>query len=65
MKKIAYFISNHCLGIVVISLLLLLPALWGYQNTKINYDILVYLPEDIDTVKGQNILANEWKIQIS
>lgn len=62
MKKIAYFISNHCLGIVVISLLLLLPALWGYQNTKINYDILVYLPEDIDTVKGQNILANEFGI---
>lgn len=62
MKKVAKFITNHSVGIVIISLLLFIPALWGYQNTKINYDILVYLPEDIETVKGQNILTDQFGI---
>lgn len=62
MKKVAKFITSHSVGIVIISLLLFIPALWGYQNTKINYDILVYLPEDIETVKGQNILTDQFGI---
>lgn len=62
MKKTAHFISHHSLGIVILSILLLFPALWGYVNTKINYDILVYLPEDIETVQGQDILTKEFGI---
>ncbi len=61
MKKISNFISNHSLMIVIISVLLLIPALIGYIHTKINYDILVYLPKDIETIKGQNILTDEFK----
>ena len=61
MKKISNFISNHSLLIVIISLILLIPATIGYLHTKINYDILVYLPKDIETIKGQNILTDEFK----
>lgn len=59
MKK---FITEHSFLIVFISLLLLIPSIIGYQKTKINYDILVYLPEDIETIKGQKILTEEFGI---
>ena len=62
MKKCANWISNHSLFIVILSCLLLIPAIYGYVNTKINYDILSYLPEDIETLEGQNILTNEFGI---
>ena len=62
MKKIKDFIINHSLMVVIISLILLLPATIGYYKTKINYNILVYLPEDIDTIKGQDILTNDFGI---
>lgn len=62
MKKISKFITNHSFFIVVLSLLLLIPATIGFIKTKVNYDILVYLPDDIETVKGQNILTNNFNI---
>ena len=62
MKKCANWITNHSLGITIASLILLVPAIWGYVNTKINYDILVYLPEDIETIEGQNILTEKFGI---
>ena len=62
MKKISKFITNHSLLIVLLSVLLLIPATIGYINTKVNYDILVYLPEDIETIKGQDILTDEFGI---
>lgn len=46
--------------ILIISFLLLIPAAFGYFNTRINYDILSYLPKDIDTMKGQDILLKEF-----
>ena len=61
MKKISKFITNNSKLIVIISILLLIPALIGYVHTKINYDILVYLPKDIETIKGQNILTEDFK----
>lgn len=62
MKKFKEFITNHSLLVVVISCVLLIPSIIGYYNTKVNYDILVYLPEDIETIKGQNILTDEFGI---
>lgn len=62
MKKISKWISEHSKHIVIISILLLVPAVLGYINTKINYDILIYLPEDIETVEGQNILTEKFGI---
>ena len=60
MKKIREFIVNHCLLIVIVTLIGMVPMLIGYMNTRINYDILVYLPKDIDTMKGQNILSEDF-----
>lgn len=62
MKKIGKFITEHSLLIVIISLVLLIPAMIGFISTKTNYDILVYLPEDIETVQGQNILTDEFNL---
>lgn len=62
MKKIRDFITNHSLFIVIFSFVLLIPAIIGYKSTRINYDILVYLPEDIDTIKGEKILTDEFKL---
>lgn len=60
MKKFAKFIANHSILILVISFLLLVPAIYGYVNTRINYDILVYLPDSVDTIKGENILTDDF-----
>ena len=46
--------------ILLLGILLLVPSLAGYVNTRINYDILSYLPEDIETMKGQDILLEEF-----
>ncbi len=46
--------------ILIISFLLLFPSGFMYLNTRINYDILSYLPENIDTMKGQEILLDEF-----
>ncbi len=62
MKKFKNFITSHSFLVVIISLILLIPSIIGYYNTKVNYDILVYLPDDIETIKGQNILTDEFGI---
>lgn len=46
--------------IFVISILLLIPAVLGIVKTRINYDILSYLPEEIETMEGQDILIDEF-----
>lgn len=46
--------------ILITSFLLLIPAMFGYLNTRINYDILSYLPGDIETMQGQEILLDEF-----
>ena len=61
MKKVSHFITKYHKIILLISILLLIPATIGYISTKINYDILVYLPDNIDTIKGQNILKDDFK----
>lgn len=60
MKKIGDFICKYKINILIITLILLIPAFIGMKKTAINYDILVYLPEDIETVKGQNILIDDF-----
>ena len=60
MKKFSKFVSNHNILILIISLVLLIPSIIGYVNTRINYDILVYLPEDYETIKGEKILTDDF-----
>ena len=56
MKRIAKFIAYHPKSISIIAVLLLIPAAIGYINTVVNYDLLSYLPGDLDSVKGENEL---------
>lgn len=60
MQKISDFICKHRWAIVICSLLLMIPAVIGYLATKVNYDLLVYLPSDIETIKGQEIMTEEF-----
>ena len=62
MQKFGEFIVNHRRLIIIICLLLLIPSIIGIKATKINYDILSYLPDTVDTVKGQNILTDEFGV---
>lgn len=55
------FITKHKHLVVIAAVLLLIPAVIGYVNTRVNYDILSYLPEDIETMQGQEILINDFK----
>ncbi|MBR4732921.1 MAG: MMPL family transporter [Lachnospiraceae bacterium] len=58
--KFANAVVKHRIPILVITLLLMIPAVLGYVGTRVNYDMLNYLPENMDTVTGQNELMNEF-----
>lgn len=60
MKKIAEKICKSKNLILILSAVLFVLSFVGMKLTNINYDILVYLPEDIETVEGQNILTNDF-----
>lgn len=60
MNKFAKQICKHKNIILIITAVLFVLSFVGMKLTKINYDILVYLPEDIETVQGQNILTNDF-----
>ena len=56
MIKFGKWIAKHRKLIVLLSVLLLIPSLIGISKTRINYDILSYLPNSLETVKGQDIM---------
>ena len=58
--EIGHKIVKHRHIVLILALILLTPAFMGYKSTKINYDMLTYLPEDMDTVKGQNLLMDDF-----
>lgn len=60
MKRFGQLIVKGRYIILVVSILLLIPAAIGYFNTRVNYDLLYYLPDGIDTMKGQEILMDEF-----
>lgn len=60
MDKLGNGIVRLRIPIFIISVLLLIPAALGYINTRVNYDILSYLPKDIETMKGQDILVEDF-----
>lgn len=62
MLKFGQFVTKHKKIILIISLLLLIPSIIGMQATRINYDILAYLPDDVETVQGENILADDFEM---
>ena len=60
MVKFGNFIVRHRVIILIFSVLLLIPCAIGYITTRTNYDILSYLPSDIETMKGQDILSEDF-----
>lgn len=59
---IGKLICKHRKIILVFALLLLIPSAIGIAKTKINYDILVYLPDDVETIQGENILSEDFNM---
>ena len=62
MKNFGKIIVKQKFLILVITLLLMIPSIIGYILTDINYDILVYLPSDIETLKGEHILTDDFNM---
>ena len=62
MERLGNFICKYRKAILIIAMLLLIPSVIGMAKTRINYDILVYLPEDIETIQGEEILSNEFNM---
>lgn len=60
MVKFGKWVVKHRVLLMILSVLLLIPAGIGYVNTRINYDILSYLPGEIETMVGQDILLEEF-----
>ena len=60
MVKTGKWIAKHRILIVLIGILLLIPSVIGTIKTRINYDILSYLPESLETVKGQDVMVDEY-----
>ena len=60
MKRLPNFIVKHRIAILIITILLMIPAAFGYINTRVNYDMLTYLPDSMDTIKGQDELKKDF-----
>ena len=60
MVKFGKQVVKHRVAILIASILLLIPSVFGYLHTRVNYDILTYLPEDIETMQGQNIMVDDF-----
>ena len=60
MVKVGKWIAKHRILMLIIGFLLIIPSVIGMAATKVNYDLLSYLPEHLETVKGQDILVDEY-----
>ena len=60
MLKFGEWVAKHKVLILIIGVLLMIPCAIGFIKTRVNYDILSYLPEDLTTMKGQEILKDDF-----
>lgn len=60
MVKVGKWIARHRILMLLIGVLLIVPSIIGIAKTKVNYDLLSYLPDHLETVKGQDILVDEF-----
>lgn len=60
MLKVGRWIAKHRKLIIFVSVLLLVPSAMGFAATRVNYDVLSYLPDSLETVKGQDIMVDEF-----
>ena len=62
MESISKLICKYKIIILIIALVLIIPSIAGINSTRVNYDILTYLPSDIETIKGEKILNNDFNM---
>lgn len=62
MKSFGRWVVEHYKAIIVMCILLLIPAVYGMVNTRINYDLLTYLPDNLNSTKGQAILEKDFRV---
>lgn len=60
MVKVGKWIARHRILILILGILLMIPSIIGMAETRVNYDLLSYLPEHLETVKGQDLLVDEY-----
>ena len=60
MVKVGKWIARHRVLMLIVGFLLIIPSVIGMAETRVNYDLLSYLPEHLETVKGQDILVDEY-----
>ncbi len=60
MVKFGKFITKHKLLILILGVLLIIPSMIGMIKTRVNYDVLSYLPDSLETVSGQDIMVDEF-----
>lgn len=62
MKSFGRWVVEHYKAIIITCILLLIPAVYGLVNTRINYDLLTYLPDNLNSTKGQAILEKDFRV---
>ena len=62
MRKFGEFICKHKIMIIVLAIILIIPSIYGMMKTRINYDILTYLPDGIETIEGEKILDEDFNM---
>ena len=62
LKGFSRFVVKHRVGIIIVAVLLLIPAFFGYVGTYVNYDILTYLPSELDSMVGQSYLEDDFNL---
>ena len=60
LKGFAYWLVRHRTAVIILCLLLLIPSIMGMAATRTKYDLLYYLPQDLETVRGQEILLQDF-----
>ena len=60
MEKLGRVIVKLRIPILILGILLVIPSVIGYVKTKVNYDVLYYLPSNIETIQGQDILLDDF-----
>ena len=60
MIKVGKWIAKHKILIIIIGIALLIPSYLGMAATRINYDVLSYLPDTLETVEGQDIMVDQF-----
>ena len=65
LEKIAHKLTRNPKLVAIIAVLLLIPSILGAAATHINYDILSYLPEELDSVKGEALLEEPFRVEIT